>query len=1199
MKFKFKTISILTATILGLLVLGKNVQAGLYPDQAALDAAYREAASQGRADEFLKNASQHGSGEEYQRVYELWDRDRSDGNLDGKIPEPGQGGADQPKEPIKVYDMSGYDIETDADGNITGFKKKKKEGEEEGEEGEEGEDQGQQQGQGGKKPPPPPPPPDPGKEVPGDKDLDFSRWCWFCVEGPKCQKGVLGGCDLKPCTDEQICHEHKETLADGRQILCHECQDKTRTPPPPPVCEEKGFISDPACNGKCPPEMCHKVLIGPDGKIRTWTAVRGDLECYECLKKSSCQDRNMSDSPDCGGACTPDMCEAVYIDSKGAIVPPGRTVTRQDLKCYRCRNSQTQPPPECTRGVTDPKCFGMCEQKDCEVVQTVVFGDQHWYCYDCKPKPPPSACEEKGYFDDPGCSNFCEEGSICIPVRIAPDGAIRGTNQTQSKQDLSCYACMRITEIEITWIIIIIETPFERFVLEKGKQDGFKPTSVMVLAKMDQATGMIKNTMGELKPILDFMGGFNVGWGPMGLTTTGKISMTQLSNLLSSKLSSSGSFGAGCFEDALKEADSQAFNEGIPTSDDIRGTGNERKSDKKKGESEVFSEEQLKKAQEAGNPAISGPIIACGNEGRNKVLRIYDANGAFVDSITQAVLKSNPNIITEKLGLAQQLTDMFIQKSGIDFASYIEKFTGLPLKDMQSYAAKVAEIKAQLDQVVDKKASKKKKKKEEEKKIIIPNDPLFLEDAGKPKSAVRERMKQIAANPLGGGMRIKGVMMGESTDTEENRALDRLDVKDQWGIRKVGFTDESDPNSAWNVVDAVQKNVVVAVIDSGLDMAHPDSPQYIWTNPKETPGNGVDDDKNGFVDDIHGWNFLNENHDFTDIRGHGTFVAGIIAAKYNNGEGIAGINPGAVIMPIKVADEEGVTNSLSIYRGINYAVNHGAKVINVSLGSRSISKLEQQAIERANAMGALVVVASGNNNNNLMEFGPASSKYSLAVGQIDFSGVRSTVSNWGPNLSLVAPGEQIYSLCSKDNKHVLPSIRKTGYYKQDGTSFSTPMVTATASLLWAKNPNLTNQQVADIILATATDMDEKGWDGMTGYGLLNAASALRADVDEKLILMFTTLRINRDINDRVISVDVFGTVRGKFKEFTIEVGKGKNPGGFKTVAGPFQDDHNYQHIVRLNVHQYLRGSADWVFRIKAIDKDGKEHFASTPFTLPK
>ncbi|MDP2652498.1 MAG: S8 family peptidase [Candidatus Omnitrophota bacterium] len=874
--------------------------------------------------------------------------------------------------------------------------------------------------------------------------------------------------------------------------------------------------------------------------------------------------------------------------------------------CWQCK----KPPEdlhECVDGALGPCDSHACDQDQEECVEHVeTHGGKEYRCHNCVPKKEKPFCEACGFSSDPNCGGECRQGP-CVPIDLNKESCdVIPTAQTRERGSTQqCYTCMRVTTIEVTWVIIIVETPFERFVLGKANPlDAFKPASVMALAKVDKASGMIQNTVGQYKAVTDFLGGFNVGLGPMGMTTTGKMSMDQLSGLLGSKLSGGGSYGSDCFGDVVDEADKQAEAEGMPTSQDIGGTGKARKADKKKGESENINEEQLKKADQAGSPAVTGPIVACGNEGRNKVLRIYDASGALVDTITQAMFKANPGIITEKLGAAQQLTDIFIQKSGIDFSSYIEKFTGLPLKDMQSYAAKVSQIKSRVDQAVGVAASQKKKKgqKEEEPRIIIPNDPLYLSpDAGKKKSAVKERMKKIAASPLGTGMRMGGGEVGAGSDDplEEMRKAKAEAVQDQWSLRKIGFTDESDPNSAWNVVEASEKNVVVAVIDSGLDTTHPDGPQYLWTNPKETPDNGIDDDKNGFVDDIHGWNFLNENHDFTDVRGHGTFVAGIIAAKSNNGIGIAGINPGAVIMPVKVADDEGVTNSLNIYRGINYAVNHGAKIINVSLGSRSVSKLEQQAIERASAMGALVFIAAGNSNDNLMEFGPASSKHGLAVGQIDMSGVRSTVSNWGPNLGLVAPGEQILSLCSKDNKHVLPSIRKEGYYRQDGTSFATPMVAATASLIWAKNPNLTHQQVADMIRMTATDMNEPGWDGMTGHGLLNAASALRADADEKLVLMFTTLRLNRDIHDKVISVDVFGTARGQFKEFFVEIGKGKNPGQFEAVAGPLSEPHIHQHIARINVQKSLRGSKDWVFRIRAVDQSGAERIASTPFSLPK
>lgn len=872
-----------------------------------------------------------------------------------------------------------------------------------------------------------------------------------------------------------------------------------------------------------------------------------------------------------------------------------------ELDCWQCVKKPVEL-HECVDGAPGPCDSHACDEEKEECVEhEETHGGQTYVCHNCGPKEEITPfCETCGFTSDSHCGGQCTQGP-CVPVDVDVDSCkivpslqtrVRGSTQ-------KCYTCMKVTEIEITWIVIIIETPFERFVLGKEARGHFKPSSVMALAKVDES-GMIQNTFGQMKQASGFLGSFNVGMGLPGLASFGKISMDQMTGLLTSGLNRAGGYGMDCFGDVV-----DAANLGAPPADVPDGKISKKdlpagQAGKKKRKEEGVSEEQLKAADKNGNPAVSGPVVACGEEDGNKVLKIYSAGGALVDTITQAALKLNPNIILEKMGIAQQWSDMFIQKSGIDFAGYVEKFTGLPLKQIQSTAAQVAQVKEQADQLLDKK--KKKKAKVEEPPPVLPNDPLFDEGPAQKKKkmlGILGSSKAPPANPMGSLIKMGIERRAEIKENE-------IDIKDQWGIQKVGFTPWDDPNSAWNVVDADQKNIVVAVVDSGLDMTHPDGPRYIWKNPKEIAGNGIDDDNDGFVDDINGWNFLDENHDFTDIRGHGTFVAGIIAAKYNNGIGIAGINPGAVIMPVKVADEEGITDSLAIYRGINYAVDHGAKVINVSLGGRMISKLEQQAVERAHAMGALVVIAAGNGNDNIVTFGPSSSKHGLAVGQIDYSppdgeagGTRSTVSNWGPNLGLVAPGEQIYSLCSKDNKHVLPSIRKEGYYKQDGTSFSTPMVAATASLIWARNSGLTNRQVADIILATATDMGDAGWDGMTGAGLLNASAALRARTTEGPAVMFTNLRVNRDARDQVVSVDVYGTVRGNFKEYIVEAGKGRNASRFVTVAGPYSAQTDYQHIARLNVQDVLRGADDWILRIKVVDNNGQEHIASTPFTLPK
>jgi subtilisin family serine protease len=863
-----------------------------------------------------------------------------------------------------------------------------------------------------------------------------------------------------------------------------------------------------------------------------------------------------------------------------------------ELDCYRCKKAPTTEiidEDRCHGNDVGP-CPGTCsEGQKCEEY-TETGTNQSYICHSCEDK---DFCESRGFWSDAACSNECPSGWDCVSGAIdkkegkpVPDGQTRERGSTEQ-----CYLCH--IRIEIEYIIIIIETPYERFVLDKAAPaGGFKPASVMALAKVDKASGMVKNINGQLKPISDFMGAFGIGFGPGGITSPGKMGMDQLSSALGAGLKTGGSYGSDCFGNTLNEADADAAKKGLPTSEEIKDPNKSKKKDTKKEDVGAQPQEQVKKSEDAGSPAVSGPIVACGNEGKNKVLKVYDSAGNLVDTITQAMFKADPGIITKKLGFAQNIADSLIAKSGFDFAKYVEKFTGLPLRKMQEVAAQVQEVKSRMDMAVNKGRGKKRG---QEPEIILPNDPLYkLPDAEKKKIESKKPVNIVLGTTLTmGGKALGGGNREDLKEKEEPKA------PDQYAMQVIGYTPYTDPNSAWNVVDATQKNMVVAVVDSGLDLSHPDGPQYIWTNPQEIPGNGIDDDKDGLVDDIHGWNFLNENHDFTDVEGHGTFVAGIIAAKTNNGQGIAGINPGAVIMPVKVADDEGQTDSFAVFRGINFAVDHGAKIINVSLGGRIISKLEQQAVDRAYAMGAIVVLAAGNNNENMMTFGPSSSKHGLAVGEIDYDGQRSTASNWGPNLGLVAPGEDIYSLCSKDNKHVLPSIRKNGYYTQKGTSFTSPMVAATASLIWAKNPQLTNQQVVDLILGTAKDMGEQGWDGMTGAGILNAAAALRAQVDSQLVIMFTNMHFNRDVRGNIVSVDLDGSVRGNLREFTIEVGKGKHPGKFTQVAGPFKDQFNYQHITRLIAQDVLRGSDDWVFRIRAIDQTGGEHIASMPVTLTK
>ena len=473
-----------------------------------------------------------------------------------------------------------------------------------------------------------------------------------------------------------------------------------------------------------------------------------------------------------------------------------------------------------------------------------------------------------------------------------------------------------------------------------------------------------------------------------------------------------------------------------------------------------------------------------------------------------------------------------------------------------------------------------------------PNDPLYFKADKKPQAPKKKQSEKMTL--IGSAIKMGGVSLGSGEASVRDKGPQ---IVDQWALQKVGFTPKSDPNSAWNVNDGQTKNVLVAIIDSGLDMTHPDVPQYIWTNPKEIPDNKIDDDNNGYVDDIHGWNFADENNDLTDLRGHGTNVAGIIAAKSNNALGIAGINPGAEIMVLKVTDKNGATNSLNIYRAMRYAVANGARVINVSLGAVGVSKFEQLTVNCAYRHGAIVIAAAGNDNKYISDYGPASLARVVSVGSLDYEGPRSLITNFGPNISILAPGDQIYTLHSKDAEwEGPPGERDRRFVKVSGTSFSAPIVTATASLILAQNPKLAVWQVEDILLSTASDMKEKGWDELTGAGYLNAAQALRKAEADVVNVKLTKIQVNRD-EKKVQSVDVFGTVRGNVDHFIVELGKGSNPKWTK-VVGPFKKPANNDWLCRIP-QKAIQGSEAWQVRLTALDKEGRATIAQAAIPFEK
>ncbi|MCX5810905.1 MAG: S8 family peptidase, partial [Proteobacteria bacterium] len=329
----------------------------------------------------------------------------------------------------------------------------------------------------------------------------------------------------------------------------------------------------------------------------------------------------------------------------------------------------------------------------------------------------------------------------------------------------------------------------------------------------------------------------------------------------------------------------------------------------------------------------------------------------------------------------------------------------------------------------------------------------------------------------------------------------------QWGMEKISMP------YAWEI-NKGSKNVIVAVIDTGVDYNHPDLTGNIWNNTADSSINGIDDDGNTRIDDIRGWNFYcpdntdniscEGDNNPMDTYGHGTNVAGVIGATGNNGTGVTGVNWNVTIMPLKFMD--GTGGVAAEVKAIDYAITMGAKVINASYGDDTFSIAEYEAIKHAAEHGILVVAAAGNSsiNNDSSESRNYPASYSIknTIGTNVFPPLSNIISvaatikddpldpnkddalasssNYGAtSVHLGAPGSSIYS-----------TYKNGGYQSTSGTSMATPFVTGTAALLWAQRPAATYTQIKEAILQSVDTVPALADKVLTG-GRLNAFKALQ------------------------------------------------------------------------------------------------------------
>jgi subtilisin family serine protease len=376
---------------------------------------------------------------------------------------------------------------------------------------------------------------------------------------------------------------------------------------------------------------------------------------------------------------------------------------------------------------------------------------------------------------------------------------------------------------------------------------------------------------------------------------------------------------------------------------------------------------------------------------------------------------------------------------------------------------------------------------------------------------------------------------------------------DLWGLKKLAT------EQAWNTTRGA--GIVVAVVDSGVDFSHPDLVANAWVNTDEIAGNGIDDDHNGYVDDLGGWNTAADNNDPTDRAGHGTHVAGTIAAQDNNGLGVVGVAPDAQIMAVKGLDDNGSGSSFDLAEALLYAGTNGARVVNNSWGCRNgcpSNPVVEDAVSALHASGVTVLFAAGNDQKDVKIYSPQNRPEPIVVSAATPLDALASFSNFGlvdvaaPGAgtpgqnNVVAPDQGILSLKSTVcNASLCPPQLIVGgiYLRQSGTSMATPHVAGLAALILSQHPNYTPEDVRQVLRRSSRDVGTAGFDAQFGYGFINAAAAVTQPAPLKAYVALGP-RI-----ETARPVAVPGSAAGPgFLSYLLEYGAGAEPATFTAIA---------------------------------------------------
>lgn len=447
------------------------------------------------------------------------------------------------------------------------------------------------------------------------------------------------------------------------------------------------------------------------------------------------------------------------------------------------------------------------------------------------------------------------------------------------------------------------------------------------------------------------------------------------------------------------------------------------------------------------------------------------------------------------------------------------------------------------------------------------------------------------------GLEPRSLPISIPTSIYESRSL--INTNDpyfdrQWALENTGQRGgnpeaDIDALEAWGI-ETGESDTVIAIIDTGVDYNHPDLVDNIWINKNEIPINGIDDDGNGFVDDVRGWDFVNNDNVPIDDFGHGTHCAGIVAAVGNNSIGIAGVCWNCKIMPIKTLNFLGQAMFLNIGLAIRYAADTGANVISMSFGGRRSSKLIRDAIDYAYNKDVVLTAAAGNSNTFSHHY-PAAYDGVIAVAGTNNKDRWLNVgnffnkvgSNYGPWVDVAAPGGEIYSTMPT----YLVTMNLGGYKKNydylSGTSMSAPHVAGLAALILSKKPFLSNDEVKSII---STNVDPYYSIYYLGTGRINAFKAL---------------------NEHILSPEIpdapLGPINGKIGEIYTYTTKTTDQNLNQLYYMWDWGEENSNWIGPFDSGEQIFSNHTWIeggtfkIKVKAKNKDGAESLWSKKLTV--